>query len=328
MTSRKKDKKHQVDYDFGNIENPFFKNFGKKTLAVLIAVILWFVANVEFDVEKSVDVKVKYANLDPELIITNKPPEEINLRLRGPRSLLSSVSNSNVVINIDLMDIEAGVSKFEIQEDQINLPREVDIMTISPAEVTLNIDEKITKTVRVEPNISVPDKGYRIVGEPIVTPERVKIAGPSIIVSDLEKLETNPISIAGEKSRFSIQVPLQSPSSLISIIGEELVRVTVNIQEINLEKEFRDLPLSTRNLDDLSYRLADNTGVDLVFDGPYSLINELKSNDISVFVDGDNLNSNRPGTYRLEIMVDYPNSDIIKLVRKSPESINITLNQE
>lgn len=326
MKPRKKDKKHQFDHEISTRDNPFFKNFGKKALAVLIAVILWFVANVEFDVEKSIDVKIKYAELDPELIITNNPPEEINLRLRGPRSLLSSISNTNIVINLDLANITSGVSKFEIQESQINLPREVDIAAISPAQVTLNVDEKMTKTVRVEPNISLPDKGYRIVEEPVVNPNRVKISGPRIIVSELDKMETNPISIAGEKSKFSIQVPLQSPSSLISIIGQELVRVTVNIEEINLEKEFRDLEIKTRNFDALDYRLSNNPKVDLVFDGPYNLINDLKSNDISVFVDGNELDSLKPGTYKLKVNVDYPNSDIIKLARKSPESINVIIN--
>lgn len=325
MTLKKKEKKHQFDYDFNTLDNPFFRNFWKKTFAVLIAVILWFVANVEFDVEKSVDVKVKYSDLDPELIITNKPPEEINLRLRGPRSLLSSISNSNIVINLDLEDIKSGVSKFDIQEDQINLPREVDIMAISPAEVTLNVDEKMTKTVRVEPNISMPDKGFRVVDQPAVNPGKVKITGPRIIVSDLEKLETNPISIAGEKSRFSIQVPLQSPSSLINIIGQELVRVTVNIEEINLEKEFKDLDIGIKNMNTENYSLSDNPRADLVFDGPYSLINELRSNDILVYVDGNELKSTKSGTYKLKVRVDYPNSDTIKLVSKSPEFINVII---
>lgn len=325
MTSRNKDKKHHLDYDFENIDNPFFNNFGKKVLAVFIAVVLWFVANVEFDVEKSVSVKIKYNNLDPGLIITNKPPEDVNLRLQGPRSLLSTVSNSNVVINLDLEGISSGVSKFEIQEDQVNLPREVNVISISPSEITLNVDEKVTKTVNVKPNISLPDNGYRIVDEPVVNPEKVRITGPEIILSDLEKLETNPISIAGEKSRFSIQVPLQSPSPLVEIIGDELVRVTINIQEISLEKEFRDLQLTFRNFESLDYIINDDTTVDLVFEGPSSMINELRSNDIVTYIDANMLRSKEPGRYTLNIMVDYPNRDNIRLISKTPDKIDLTL---
>jgi len=317
-----------LDHNLRNHDNPFFSNFGKKTLAVFIAVILWFVANVEFDVEKSVDVKVKYADLDPDLIITNKPPEQINLRLSGPRSQLSSISNSNLVVNLDLGDVKSGVSKFEIQVSQINLPREVDIVSISPAEVTLNIDEKMTKTINVEPNISEPDKGYRIVGEPIVYPNKVKIRGPKIIVSDLEKMETNPISITGEKSKFSIQVPLQSPSSLIQIIGPELVRVTVNIEEITLQKEFRDVDIGVRNFHKKNYSISGESKTDLVFEGPYSLINELKSNDIEVYIDGNNLNSLKPGTYKLKVMVDYPNSSTVNLLKQSPENVNVVIKKD
>ena len=61
--------------------NPFFKNFGKKTIAVVIAIMLWIVANLEFDIEKTYNIPVKYTNLNPNLIITNNPPEPASKKL-------------------------------------------------------------------------------------------------------------------------------------------------------------------------------------------------------------------------------------------------------
>ena len=69
-----------------NNPNPFFKNFGKKTIAVVIAILLWIVANLQFDIEKTFNIPVKYTNLNPDLIITNNPPDEISYKIKGPRT--------------------------------------------------------------------------------------------------------------------------------------------------------------------------------------------------------------------------------------------------
>lgn len=327
MVKAKKDKKSPGSYDSRYPDNPFFKNFGKKTLAVLIAVILWFIANIEFDVEKRMDVRVKYANLSPDLIITNNPPQEISLRLRGPRSLLSSLTPTNVGVNLDLSDAVTGITRIGIQENNINIPREVTVVTISPSEITLNLDELMTAKVKIRPNVTSPDQGFRLAEEPRVTPEEVTVKGPRSIVSGLEELETSPISLRGEKSKFSIQVPIQTPSALVNIMEHELVRVTVNLEEINLEKEFRNVEIRLRNFENLDYTLKDSMKADLVFDGPYSLINDLKSNDITVYIDSKELKSTESGSHRLPVMVEYPNPDIIRLTEQKPNSINLEIKQ-
>ncbi|MCH9024147.1 MAG: hypothetical protein IH931_02330 [candidate division Zixibacteria bacterium] len=110
---------------------------GKKVLALVIAISLWLVANLQHDVEKNIAIDINYANLPPGLRVVNNPPEKLNVRVRGPRSQLSSITSQNMLFTIDLSNISSGMSKFEIGTDQITPPRDVQVTGISPAEIKI-----------------------------------------------------------------------------------------------------------------------------------------------------------------------------------------------
>ena len=309
-----------------NSENPFFKNFGKKIIAVVIAILIWIVANLEFDIEKDFNVPVKYTNLNPELIIANNPPQKINFRIRGPRTELSTFTNSNSIINIDLSEFKKGVSNIKVQSDEMNLPREIDILTMSPSEITLDIDSLYTKNVPIIPVMDSLEAGFEIIGEPELSPANVEIKGPRKLLNNIKSIDTSTISLKDEKSQFSIEVPLQLPNNLVTIEGSKLVKVTIDLKEENLEKEFNNLNIVFKNFNDLDFIALDKTKAMIIFDGPYSLINDLSSNDIDVYVDAKDLSNDESGKHKLRVKVDYPNPNNLHLNKLSPEMIEIMIN--
>jgi len=306
--------------------NPFFQNFGKKTIAVVIAILLWIVANLEFDIEKTYNIPVKYTNLRPDLIITNNPPEEISYKIKGPRTELSTLISATSVINIDLSQFTTGVSNIKVQSDSMNLPREVDIISVSPAEITIDLDKLVSKKVNVEPVFEKLEKGYEIIGDLEYSPKMVEIKGPKQMLSNINTIETKPIILEGEKSDFSIEVPLQKPNDLISIAGNKQIKVFFDIQEENLAKEFNNIDIIFKNFNGMDYTAVDKGKVMIIFDGPYSIINNLSSNDIEVYVDAKDLGNGGSGNHKLRVKVDYPNPDNLNLNKLSPETIEIKLN--
>src|ERR1700741_5534484 len=84
------------------LKNLFLRNRGKKILAVAFAVALWFSANIEQDVERSISAEVNYVGLPSDLVIMNEPPQTLSLRVRGPRTQLASLSsNRDIVFTLD-----------------------------------------------------------------------------------------------------------------------------------------------------------------------------------------------------------------------------------
>ena len=308
------------------IENPFFKNFGKKTIAIIISILLWIVANLEFDIEKNIDIPINYSNLNPGLIITNNPPESISIKLKGPRSQISTLSNSNTIFNFDLSSYSSGMRKMDIAGDELNFPREVDVTGISPASIELKIDDLITKTVKLKPVFNLPDQGYRIVDEPKIEPTSIKVSGPKQILSDLKSLNTNLIELEGEKSEISIQVPIKTSSQLIKVLDDKLAKVTIKIEEVNLEKEFKDIKISFKNFKDINYKLVENGKANLTFDGPFTIINGLNNEDIEVYVDGKEIDNQLGDIHNLKVNVNFPHPSDLKLTKLKPETIKVKIN--
>lgn len=309
-----------------DVKNPFFNNFGKKTIAVVIAIMLWIVANLEFDIEKTYNIPVKYTNLNPELIITNNPPDEISYKIKGPRTELSTLISSTSVINVDLSQFTTGVSNIRVESDSMNLPKEVDITSVSPAEITIDLDKLISKKVQIEPVFEKLEKGYQIIGDLDYSPKSVEIQGPQEMLSKINSIETRPISLEGEKSNFSIEVPLQLPNKLVTAKSDDQIKVTFDIQEENLAKEFNNIDIIFKNFNGLDYTVTEEAKAMIIFDGPYSIINNLSSNDIDVYVDARDIASNNSGNHKLRVKVDYPNPDNLNLNKLSPETIEIKVN--
>ncbi len=306
--------------------NPFFLNLGKKTIAIVIAIALWIVANLEFDIERNIEVPINFVNLDKSLIVVNDVPKNVSLRARGPRSELSNFADSNLNLTFDLAAVQNGSSKIDVQTEKLTIPEEVQIVTISPGEFEVEVDKIVSKSVVVNPIIGEPDRGFEISGSPLVTPSKVVVLGPERLLSKLDSINTSRISLNGETSKFTIQVPLQLPSSLIQTQKEQLARVIVELNQVVLEKEFRNVEISLKNFNELSYEIDSNLKADVVFDGPYNIINSLKSDDIEVFLDGSDISKEKKKSENLKVNVIYPYPDSLKLTKISPETVKIRIN--
>lgn len=319
-------KPYQSESTGNKRKTPFFSDMGKKLLAVVIAIALWLVANLQHDVDKNINVDINYSNLPPGLIIANNPPEKLTVRMRGPRSQLPSANSETMLYTIDLANLGEGMSRFDVTPDQIIPPREVQVTGVSPAEIEIDIDKLSDKNVKVVPSLGSIEEGFEIIGEPEVTPQEVMIRGPEGLLDRISSITTDPVQLKGEKAKFTIEVPLRSPYSLVKVVGNNTVRVTVDIAERTLEKEFNNLAINFVNFDEFDFETDGNIVTEISFEGPFSVINNLSSDDIELVVDGSEIAANNGKTHKLKVSVDYPNKDILKLKSQSPETIEIKLN--
>ena len=301
---------------------PFFQGLAKKTIALALAVILWAFTNFELDVERDIGVPLHLSGLPENLIIVNNPPDSVDLSLRGPRNLLSSFVHSNKSIPVDLQKTEQGVLKIDLKRTASQIvPRGIDIVAAKPAKLSLSVDRLITKEFKVKPVLGEPDSGYKISKGIKVVPKSVQVRGPASQLVKLETIETAKIKLEGEKAEFTAPAQLQLPSQYMEVLEGDHVNVTVNIKEIILTKEFRDVDIVPRNFGELEYSTTSNLKATLVFNGPYKTINNLTSNDINVYIDGGEMGQSRQK--RLRVKVQYPSSNLLKLTSISPRNVRV-----
>lgn len=302
----------------------FFQSLGKKTFALVVALTFWIIANLEFDVERDIRMPLNFTNLPDSLIVVNKQPDSIDLSLRGPRSRLSSFAYSNKTLSIDLSRTRQGSSKIDMKRSAYDLvPRGVDIIAARPLKLSLNVDRLVTRKFPVTPVPGEPDSGYEISGPIKAVPEFVDVRGPAGELAKIETVETTEIKMSGEEAEFTVPVSLHVPSPNMEVLQGNLVEVTVNVRGIMVTKEFRDVEVTVRNFENVDYEARPRLRATLVFNGPYKSINNLKSSEIEVFIDGKDMGGERKKD--LEVKVDYPGSNLLELASVSPEKITITV---
>ena len=298
-------------------------NLGKKILAITLALILWIIANFEQDIEKDIEIGIQYNDLSPELIIKNGPPETLSMRIRGSRTKLSILKTDNYSYPISLSNVKKGISKFNIRPQQIRIPG-VQILGLSPSEINVEVDDLITKKIKIKPNIGLPDIGFEVIGSPSVDPKSVKISGPKSILSKMDFIYTDEIKVEGEKTNFTIEVPLKTNSPLLTLENNNnVVKITIDIDETIIEKEFQELGINIINTDNKVIEIIGKQTVNLLFRGPYSKIKELSSDDIEITSSVKELKVQPNKKQSIKLSVVYPYSDEIKLEQITPNSIDI-----
>lgn len=303
-------------------KKPFFQGLAKKTIALALAVLLWAFTNFELDVERDVRIPLHLNGLPEDLIIVNNAPEDVDLSLRGSRNLLSSFAFSNKSIPVDLQKTERGVLKIDLKRAASEIvPRGIDIVAARPSKLSLNIDSLVTKRFRVKPVLGEPDSGYEISKRIKIVPQFVKIRGPASQLAKLETIQTAKIKLEGEEAEFTAPVQLQIPSQYMEVLEGDHVNVTVNIKEIILTKEFRDVDIVPRNFGELEYSTTSGLKATLIFNGPYKTINNLTSNEVNVYIDGSEMGGSTQKN--LSVKVDYPDSNLLKLTSVTPTRIRV-----
>jgi diadenylate cyclase len=161
-----------------------------------LAVFLWstlFLSQGE-TMEKIVTVPVEYTASSPNLTLVGNKAEEVRLHLSGPKSALDSVSPSHTSVIIDLSKALPGKQSFIITRENIHLPKDINLLDVSPSSFELTLAKIVEKELAIKPQLvgKLPD-GLKI-RSLVVTPEKVKVLSPASDEMDkLISLTTTPI---------------------------------------------------------------------------------------------------------------------------------------
>ncbi len=131
-----------------------FKNFGLKIASIILAIILWLVASSRGQSEIFIDVQLEFMNIPSGLEMVHSSDKTISLNIKGPEKNIKNISPSDIRAVINLNKAKKGESIYFVTKDNIQLPRSITLLNVSPSSVTVTTEETVTKTVRVIPVIT------------------------------------------------------------------------------------------------------------------------------------------------------------------------------
>lgn len=222
------------------------KNIIPKLLSIILAVGFWaYISSIETG-SLRFKVPVTYINLDPGLSVSKISAKHIVVDIRGSREELKNVSVRNLKLFIDLANAEPGVSStYRVQDQKGEIPEGFKV-EYEPEKISVTVEKKIFKNVRVIPKYSGSvQKGF-VVGRLRSNPEYVRISGPADIISKITAVYTENISIDDRKSTVKEVVKIEKLDDYELELEVQKVSVIVPVLA-NTGIQQVDVPLIIKN---------------------------------------------------------------------------------
>lgn len=204
-------------------------NLGVKLLSVVLAVLLWVVVLGEQKVEVTVSVPLEIKDLPRNLVLVNEPTETLHVRLRGPKTLVTTLGPREVALAGLPKTFAEGENLVPIRPGTIRVPRGIEVVDVNPNRVRMVLDAIVEREIEVSPRVEgTPAKGF-VVKRVTSSPARIRMAGPKGELRRLARVYTFPISLDGHKASFTARAVLEPPGRQIRRLEETPIVVGVEI---------------------------------------------------------------------------------------------------
>jgi len=261
--------------------------------------LLWPYVSIQ---EADVFIPVDSENIPEGMIITNGPFTGIEVHVRGPKSIIRTLSDLKIQYTIDLSAINIGVNIIPIHQARIPLPKGVSILKINPNSITVKVENEIKKKLPV--NISLtgkPAKGFMVVRAE-AKPMSVTLRGSEDTLDRMDKVSTKPINIKGLSGSFKREVTLDLVENLKLVDSSKIILATVIIKEQLTTITFDNIPVQGDG-GLYVYRITPPV-ITIKVKGPVNMIEKLyTSNGVRVYVD---LKGLKPGIYNKRATITLP----------------------
>jgi YbbR domain-containing protein len=207
------------------------KNLGWRLISLAIAYVIWMNVATEPEMATIVSAPVQYRDVGNNLEISSDLVDRVELETRGPSGLLRNLSNSRTVVILDFSDVkDPGQRTFTITTDLTNLPKGVELIRATPAQIRLTFERRKRKTVPVHVRFlgSLPN-GRKMTGFQ-VSPATKDIFGPVSQVDRVNAVETDSIDLSAiNLADPTIRVAVFNPEPKVRFLKDPLVTVKINL---------------------------------------------------------------------------------------------------
>ena len=213
-----------------------FRNFGYKLLAAGVALLLWGVSHGTNPIERGFDVELVQQGVPDDLVVTDQSTDAVNIRVKGSRAALRSLSVADVAYVVDLSGAKAGVTEHEVDAESVKLPRGAQIVSRSPSSIDFTLEPRGSKAVKVRADLAgEPAPGFAVAAVQ-VEPQRVRITGPRREVLRLNEVVTETIDLSGVDETLEREVRPLFAGPHVHAEGEDPIKVRVQVVPLEPEE--------------------------------------------------------------------------------------------
>ncbi len=299
-----------------------------KLVALTLTLVFFVMVRMDTTEQFSHRIPVMMENMPDDRVLTHDLPSYLTVHLSGSWSkIMRAVQPGGRPYVIDMQNTFDGEVVFFEEEKIRELlgPRPPAISSFEPASVTVRMEPKIRKSLRVRPDIvGEPARGFILKRDSVrVEPEEVSVYGPLSNLRDLTEVLTEPLDISGLENDFvrnDVRLNIGVPRS-VSVDGER-VRVEIPLEEVLTSTIFPNVPVEARGcrVGRICNVRPSRVGAHLT--GPLRQIERIKASGGAqlLWIDAGAA-SDQDGSYEdVEIMIDAPYG---VLVAPTPSTVTL-----
>ncbi len=294
-----------------------FENFSLKVFSGLIALVLWMVVlgSRRIEAEKLVPVEL---NLPDGLVAVGSVPGFVNFRLEGPKAFLKGLlKRAEEPIVVNLHSAKPGPVEIRFFKGQIELPTDVNVLSVSPSLVRLHLEHLQTRDlpVRVRTSGSTPT-GIKAT-QLRVSPQTVRVRGPRSAILAMEEVHAQTISLDALTSPLLERVTLEPLPEGVHLVGEA-PEVSMRVDVVSANLKIPKVSVAVRGRADAAVFASDR--MVSVFVRTLGL-NPPKVSEIAevrAFVDATGLSA---GSHAVPVKVELPSG--MALFKVIPERVRV-----
>jgi YbbR domain-containing protein len=215
------------------------ENWGLKLFSLALGLVISLAVRNEQRLSTTVAVRLLVSE-PASLVNTGDLPPEVLVKLSGPWGTLQGLDTQALPpIELDLTRLPRGTSTVRIREEQLGLPPDIEVVSITPSILTVRLEAREKRTVPVKPVVrGLVPSGFRQ-GMVSVVPAEVEIEGPKREIREIASVRVAPLEVEGAREDVIATLPLEVPGRFTRIVGPARATVRVPVEELSAERVVR-----------------------------------------------------------------------------------------
>lgn len=295
----------------------FTDHLGVKLLALLLALVVYAHVYTDQEQEAALRVPLRVTGLPADFVLTEDPPQEVELTARGSGKQLLKLRVQHPVLIVNLGEVRPGQIQRMLSPVDVALPvgSEVVITEIRrPRLVEFAVDTLITREVGIlAGREGRPPEGYVLGGELVPVPDHVTVRGPAGEVETLEHLTAGPLVLSElVEGTQELELPVRTEGEHLEV-DPTTVRVEVRLEAL-VTRTFLDVPVRMEGLAPVRPARVEPEGAEVVLAGPGAVLDRVDPAELRLLLDVQDL---APGRYLLAPQLDMAHP-LLELVAVRP----------
>ena len=291
-------------------------NLVYKVLAVVVAIIFWYIVQGGEIIEISQQVRVNI--LVPDGYGVNGETTFIkDATVRGPRSLLAKLSKDTPLeAEVRITEERRDSYRLRLGKDHIRKWNDRAQLTIHEAYIRVEVDKLAVRELPVEILLQgVPADGY-IIEKTTVEPELLTVIGLQSTIEKMHKVITAPVDVDGLQNNRTIIVGLAGENTVS--YNKQQVKVSLQVGEKKINQTFTNIPIDV--VGKAKAMNIDPETIAITVQGVPAVLNFIDNRSFQAFIDVSGLTS---GRHERKVAVKIPEDTTI--IETVPETVFVEI---